>query len=657
METIETPIYRIQRLPRWIKRREIDFEDESSHPGSPHFFLLADYQEQVKDDEIRGYFRYVQKINDSSKLEDASIFLRGLRAGNECLIFHRVDLIRNGCRISALNPENISTYRRERSLRKHIINNRITVCHSIDDLRVGDVIDFQVTHLEYATEHPIAVKQYWSRFELDWNCIVLKQKIRIVNRSKRTLVLHHHAIEEGKEKNSYVELKPEQECERHYADLVPKSIPDTAPDWLRPDFLLVTPVASWSQISRYYHDIFVDAAICDGDLDCGTIDRIKLTGIKCIDALHIIRFVKNEIRYQCESDGIYSHTPKSPYYILRKGAGDCKGKSNLLVVLLSSIGVIANPVLVNTRIGNALNHYKPSAYHFNHVIIRVEMAAKTYYFDPTMQHQAGDFEHAAQLDLGYGLNLTATGEDLVKLPRDISRKLFEIRHRFDFREAGKGSGSVTITRKFLAQHADRIRSYIASSEITDVQKDYFERAEGDYELELLTVKPFTVVKDDANTNLLITEEQYEITNMDPDHEDDEVSVTTNFHRSFPYPDDDKFQLQLSADGELEHYIEVLYPSEISEEQRSKKVSNPYFKYHKEVWSEGKVLHLYTRVTPLREVVDHADIGKYESATRQLYHRRHSKFPYQSVAAGSTICEAMAALLLLAALIAAIIAVL
>jgi len=519
------------------------------------------------------------------------------------------------------------------------------------------VIDYQVTNLEYATEHPIAVKQYWSRFGLDWNCIVLKQKIRIVNRSRRTLVLHHHAIEQGKEKNSYVELKPQQECERDYADLVPKSISDTAPDWLRPDFLLVTPVASWSQISRYYHDLFVDAAICDGDLDCRAIDRIKLTGIKCIDALHIIRFVQNEIRYYCESDGIYSHTPKSPRYILRKGAGDCKGKSSLLVVLLSSIGVTANPVLVNTRIGNALNHYKPSACHFNHVIIRVEMARKIYYFDPTMQHQAGDFEHAVQLDLGYGLNLTAAGEDLVKLPRDISRKSFEIRHRFDFREAEKGSGSVTITRKFLAQGADRVRSYIASSETADVQKNYFERAEEDCGEKLLTVKPFTVVKDDADTNLLVTEEQYEITSINPDYEDDKIYVTTNFHRGFPYPDDEKFQLQISADGELEHYIEVLYPSEISEEKHSKKVSNPYFKYQKEVWSEDKVLHLYTRVTPLREVVDHADIEKYDSAARQLYRRRHSTFPYQSITAGSTICEAMATLLLLAALIAAIIAVL
>ena len=122
METIERPIYCIQRLPRWIKRREIDYKDQSLHPGSPDIFLLVDYQEQVKDREIRGYFRSVHKINDSSKLEEASLFLRELRAGNECLIFHRVDLIRNGRRITALNPENISVYRREKSLRVYSLN-------------------------------------------------------------------------------------------------------------------------------------------------------------------------------------------------------------------------------------------------------------------------------------------------------------------------------------------------------------------------------------------------------------------------------------------------------------------------------------------------------------------------------------------------------
>jgi hypothetical protein len=653
METIEKPIYSVQRLPRWIKRNEFDFADECSHPDSPHFFLLVDYQEQVKDREIRSYSRLVQKINDSSRLEEASLFLWELRAGNERIIFHRLDIFRNGRKFSALNPENISVYRREKSLKKHIISNRITVCHSIDDLRVGDIIDMQVTHLEKANAHPMVVKQYHSKFWLDWNCLVLRQNIRIINRSRRTLNLHHHVLEKGKEKNSYVELKPQQECERHFTNLAPKSISGTAPDWLDRDFLQLTSVASWPQISRYFHSIYTDAADRNGDLDCNEVDRIGLTGNKYTDTLRIIRFVQDEIRYQCECDGIYSHVPKPPRYVLRRGAGDCKGKSNLLIVLLDSIGVTANPVLVNTRTGRAINDCKPSAWHFNHVIVRVQMSGKSYYFDPTMQKQSGDFEHAAQLDLGYALNATAAGDDLVKLPLDLSRKCFELRHRLDFRDVETGSGTATITRKYFAQQADKMRYYIASNETREVQQDYFDRAQEDISLYLAVIRPFTVIKDDTDRNLLITEEYYQVTDMDGGYAEDDVEVTTNFHRGFPYADDDNFELQLNAEGGLEHFIEILYPAEIDEKPGCRSFSNPYFSYCNKVWSEGKVLNFHTQVTPLQEVVDHAGITQYHHDARYMYRRRHNIFPRRHDD-GSTIWESIGAVLLLCALLAAII---
>jgi len=623
METIERPIYSIQRLPRWIKRRDFDLAEASSRPESPYFFLFADYQEQVKDREVRSYLRFVEKINDSSRLEDASIFMRELRVGNENLIFHRVDIIRDGRRFSALGTENIAAYRREKSLKKHVINNRITVCHSIDDLRVGDMIDLQVTLLEYTNEHPIAVKQYISRFYLEWKCHVHRQSIRVVNRSRRTLVLHHHTLEEGKEKNSYVELKSQQEFERHYTGLEAKTVSDTAPNWLRTDYLQITPVASWPQVSRFCHDIYADATARNGDIDCNEIDRIELSGDKLVDALRIIRFVQNDIRYLCESEGIYSHTPKPPRYILRRGAGDCKGKSNLIVELLKSIGVDANPVLVHGRTGKGLNHRNPSASHFNHVIVRVMFDDKAYYFDSTVSKQAGDFEHAAQLDLGYCLNVTAAGEDLVTLPFDLTRKVLVIKHRVDLRDSGKAT--VTVKRTHFVQMADKVRSYIGSTEFREVEDDFYERATEDIDIELKVIRPFTIMKDDTETNTLITEEAYEIADMENIYEYGKVRVTTNFHRGFPYPDDEKFELQTTAMGSLKHDIEVLYPYDIDRQSDSLSFANPYFEYNTKFRSEDRKLNFNTRVTPLREVVDHDGVEQYYSDARRLYSRRNNRF--------------------------------
>jgi hypothetical protein len=623
MHTIERSIYSIQRLPRWIKRRELDLAEVSSRPQSPYFFLLVDYQEQVKDREVRGYLRYVEKINDLSRLEDASIFLRDLRAGNEKLIFHRVDIVRNGRRFSALNAKNIAVYRREKSLKKHVISNRITVCHSIDDLRVGDLVDVQVTLQEYTNEHPTVVKQYISRFCLEWNCLVLRQSIRVVNRSRRALVLHHHTLKQGKEKNTYVELKPQQEFERHYTNLGSSTVSKTAPDWLRTDYLQVTPVASWPQVSRFGYDIFATAAARNGDLDCSEIDRIELTGIQQVDALRIIRFVQDEIRYLCETEGIYSHTPKPPRYVLRRGAGDCKGKSNLMIELLKSIGVEANPVLVNSSIGKGLNHCKPSTSHFNHAVVRVIVDDKACYFDSTVGKQSGDFEHAAQLDFGYGLNLTAAGEDLVELPLDVTRKVFVIKHCVDLRVAGKAM--VIVTRMYFAQLADRERFYIGSTEFSEVRDDYLGRAEDDINVPLKIIKPFTVTKDDALTNTLITEERYEITDIYSLCEKDELRITTNFHRALPYPGDKKFELQITAMGSVEHEIEVFYPYDIDRRTVSRTLANPCFEYSATIRAEGRRLKFHTRVTTFREVVDHDDIEQYDNDARRLYCRRDNRF--------------------------------
>jgi len=251
------------------------------------------------------------------------------------------------------------------------------------------------------------------------------------------------------------------------------------------------------------------------------------------------------------------------------------------------------------------------------------MAGKGYYFDPTIGKQAGDFEHSAQLDLGYALNLTAAGEDLVELPFDLKRKVFAIKHCVDLRDRGKAT--VTVTRTYFAQMADSLRFDIGSTEFSEVQEDFFARAKEDISVPLKVIKPFTVIKDDTRTNTLITEERYEIVDLEDAYEKDRIRVTTNFHRGFPYPDDERFQLQTTAMGSLEHDIEILYPNDIDWNPCSESIANPCFEFSAKICAEGRRLESHTRVTALREVVDHDGIEQYNNDASRLYGRRHNRF--------------------------------
>ena len=134
-------LFAIEPTPEWITVSDFDLVKARELEDSPFNYPLVDYQDLVKDDKIQSYQRTVQCINDSSRIEDASLLVSEIHQENQKILFHHLRLIRSGQTIDALDEENISAFRRERSLEQHITDNRITVSISIDDLRQGDIVD------------------------------------------------------------------------------------------------------------------------------------------------------------------------------------------------------------------------------------------------------------------------------------------------------------------------------------------------------------------------------------------------------------------------------------------------------------------------------------------------------------------------------------
>jgi len=92
---------------------------------------------------------------------------------------------------------------------------------------------------------------------------------------------------------------------------------------------------------------------------------------------------------------------------------------------------------------------------------------------------------------------------------------------------------------------------------------------------------------------------------------------------------------------------------INEEPRNRGFANPNFSYRNKVWSEGSKLIFHTQVTPLREVVGHADIEQYDNDARRLYRHRNNRFP-RRYDDDSLTREGIEAVLLLGALVTIVI---
>ena len=652
----EPPLYRIADTPGWVKQHEWDSKDETSHADYPMYHLLLDYQSRIEDGRYQCFRRTVRKINDASMLEEASLFLLELHPGNDQLVFHRVDIIRNGQMFSALSENSIGVYRREQRIENHITDGLETVSYSIDDLRVGDVIDFQVSRVTRAGDQPIWGKFLCNYFWLTWNGLLLQQRIRVINDSGSALKLHHHRIEDKSPVDTYETLAPNVTFDREYPNRKHKRIDDCAPAWIWSDFLQICTDTSWCRISRYFYRYYRESGVLGDNLHAAEIDRITLSGNQNDDALRIIRFVQNGIRFAGENLGVYTHTPKSPRCVLHRGAGDCKDKANLMIALLQSIGVQANLVLVNSDYGKGINLLNPSPLHLDHVMIRVAIDGEAYYFDSTAQKQAGDFRHAAQPDYGYALNLTETGEDLVELPYRISRKVYGVKHRFDLREAAQGNGYLTVTRKYQAHYADSMRYYLRANETRKIQRRYLGHAKDDTSLDLIMTRGLSLVKDDTRKNILVTREQYRIANLAQTHADALISIPAIFGWALPVPSNARFPVQIEADGVLEHRVEVLYSLRPHIPPFSLEISNRHFTYLDEARLDGKRLKFRIRVIPHNELVDQADIAQYKSDVESIQDRGDIHFPWQPETYEESTCwNALIVALLMGGLVAGILA--
>ncbi len=75
--------------------------------------------------------------------------------------------------------------------------------------------------------------------------------------------------------------------------------------------------------------------------------------------------------------------PRTPREVLALGYGDCKDKSVLLTAILRQLGVEASPPSRVSRTSAASPISRPSPFDFDHVVVGITDAGKTYWIDAT----------------------------------------------------------------------------------------------------------------------------------------------------------------------------------------------------------------------------------------------------------------------------------
>lgn len=218
---------------------------------------------------------------------------------------------------------------------------------------------------------------------------------------------------------------------------------------------------TWKSVGQWYDSLFRERVGATPEI---TAKAQELTGGKTDfyeKTEAIAEFVQKQVRYVAIEIGIGGYQPHAAGDIFHNRYGDCKDKATLLTAMLSTVGIHATAVIVDSERGvvdpdapsivsdHAIAAIEvPKGYSSSHLnaLVTAQSGRQYLIFDPTSEKTAfGQLEH--ELQGGYGILVEGADSQLIQLPTLIPM-LNTIHRTAAFRLGADGvlKGTVTETR-------------------------------------------------------------------------------------------------------------------------------------------------------------------------------------------------------------------
>ena len=128
----------------WVRTITASTGDVSSTDSSSTR-LLEDVQIKVGRNTVDRYYHYTTKVDNTSGLDDLSQLRFYFEPSYQQLAIHFVRIHRSGQTLEALRPSEVRIIQQEDELDQQLYNGTQAALIFVNDLRVGDVVDYAYT--------------------------------------------------------------------------------------------------------------------------------------------------------------------------------------------------------------------------------------------------------------------------------------------------------------------------------------------------------------------------------------------------------------------------------------------------------------------------------------------------------------------------------
>ena len=623
--------------PAWVEHFTPDLSGPASSDGAAADgdgirFLLRD--EQIHAGEQTTFRHFALRFLSQDGVQKNSTLSFSYDPAYQTLRLHQLIVHRGGKTADRLPRQAVQVLQREPNLEDQLYDGRLTATLILEDIRVGDVVEYAYS---LRGVNPILAGHFADTFSAGWRDPLPQWRERLLWPANRPLpdIQSHgaacaprlRALDGGKTTEF-----------RWEADGLPgRPFEGETPSWVDTyGWVQISDFSSWQEVARWSAKLFALAA---PDPRQGlpeelrrTVETLRALPGRPAQVIGALRYVQDNYRYLGIEIGENAHQPYPVATVCARRFGDCKDKASLLSTLLRQLGFEADPALVETDYRRAIADWHPMPYAFDHAVVRLRLDGKTYWLDPTREHQGGQLGHVFFPDYGKALVVrddTAGLDDVT--PGAFDDAGYEATSVYR-QERYSGPAVLTVRTVLHGLSADHARGHFAGTNREQIERDYLNfYARQHPKIRSLDRVGFT---DDRDRNEIVVTERYEVTDLwGQDHDPAAKKLTASFRPaevkecfSLPSTRLRTMPFGLAFPERMAETIQICLPGSTNIEPEHVEVKDPAFDfdYTSRLERDHNTITLDYRYTARADAVAAARIPEYLAhADRALDHLGYS----------------------------------
>ena len=316
--------------PHFFDRQSAAVRVESG--ADRHWLLL---EQQVNAAQNETFSHDVRQILTVSGVQDGANISIDFNPSYESLTLHWARIWRGTNHLDRLDTNKVKLIRQERELDQYLLNGEQSAVLVMDDVRVGDIVDYAYS---VKGANPVFGGRFSSSVRAQLNEPVERLLTRVLWPSQRHLYAKAHSCSI---QPAVVSKKDGVEYTWDLKQVPAFHVEDSLPVWCDPEpWVQLSEFKSWAEVNQWAMALFQTSSPLSAEISNNVAGWKKIAGQEQ-QALAVLRFVQDDVRYFGVEIGANAEKPTDPSTVFSRRFGDCKDKSLLFVSILRALGIEA----------------------------------------------------------------------------------------------------------------------------------------------------------------------------------------------------------------------------------------------------------------------------------------------------------------------------